>query len=178
MFSTIFYPFLISLILYSSFILLLKFQQGWENGLSLKSLPLLMFSVHPYVFDDKSIGTRKPGVNITIRLQKSPEGATKLKELTFAPSLFYYAPAFSCFCLWNVRACPVVRYIQSSTIILLFIIKPWMCTHGWKEEALLNQVSRLILKPCVIHTSRSDGLSRAPICLLSNPLRGSKADTY
>lgn len=48
----LFVPHFLSLILYSSFILLLTFQEGWENGPSLKSLSL-MFSVPPYVFDDK-----------------------------------------------------------------------------------------------------------------------------
>lgn len=47
-----------------------------------------------------------------------------------------------------------------------------MYTHRWKEEAVFNLVSGPVLKPCIIHNAHADGLSRPPICLLSNTLNG------
>lgn len=135
-----------SLILYSSFILLLTFQEGWENGPSLKSLSL-MFSVHPYVFDDK-YGNKEASChyyhpptrkNITWRSNKS-------QETDFYPFSLLLCSCFQLFFLWNIWACPMF-YIQCSAVILLFIIKPWICIHGWKEEALLSQVSKPIRSP-------------------------------
>lgn len=91
-----------------------------------KPLTSYIFSVYLRT----SIGTRKPGCYITIHLLESPEGAMKVKELTFAPFLFCYAPAFSWFCLWDTEACPTMYPIQCSAAT--FVLRnQTLNAHPW-----------------------------------------------